>query len=144
MAIDIIMTADEFIEKAKLAESTPSCYVTGCFGAPLDMSGVIERWETEYTKNKKYDALMRERAALAVQQGTHCFGFDCVNLIKAILWGWHLSEYERWKITHASGLEAKSREPPSKPSGIATAASPVAAYTSWAARVKYGARSVTK
>ena len=88
MAIDIIMTADEFIEKAKLAESTPSCYVTGCFGAPLDMSGVIERWETEYSKNKKYDSLMHERAALAIQQGTHCFGFDCVNLIKAILWGW--------------------------------------------------------
>lgn len=88
MASEIVMTAEEFIEKAKLAESTPSCYVTGCLGAPLDMPGVIERWETEYSKNKKYDSLMRERAALAVQQGTHCFGFDCVNLLKVIINGW--------------------------------------------------------
>ena len=84
----IIMTANEFIDQAKLAVETPSCYVTGCFGAPLDMPGVIERWEAEYPKNEKYDQLMRTRAALAVQQGSHCFGFDCVNLIKAILWGW--------------------------------------------------------
>ena len=83
-----IYTANEFIDKAWLAAENPSCYVTGCFGAPLDMPGVIERWEAEYSKNKKYDALMRDRAAAAVELGEHCFGFDCVNLVKAILWGW--------------------------------------------------------
>lgn len=86
--IQTVFTANEFINQAKLAADTPSCYVTGCLGAPLDMPGVIERWEAEYPKNKNYDQLMRTRAALAVQQGTHCFGFDCVNLIKVLINGW--------------------------------------------------------
>lgn len=90
-----IMTANEFIDQAKLAANTPSCYVTGCFGAPLDMPGVIDRWEDEYPKNVKYDTLMRTRAALAVQQGTHCFGWDCINLLKSLLWGWSCS-YEEY------------------------------------------------
>lgn len=83
-----IMTASKFISQAIKAEGFPSCYVTGCFGAPLTLPGVIERWEDEYPKNKKYDELMCSRADAAKAAGTYCFGWDCINYVKSLLWSW--------------------------------------------------------
>lgn len=83
-----MMKASDFIERALLAEALPSCYVTGCFGAPLGYPGAIDRYEREYPQNQKYDTLMRERAAAPEAQEFGCFGFDCINLIKGILYGW--------------------------------------------------------
>lgn len=80
---DYVMTVKQFLDMAELAASLPSCYVTGCFGAPLALPGVIERWEDEYPQNKKHDDLIRERAA----EGA--YGWDCVNYVKALLWQWH-------------------------------------------------------
>ena len=85
---DYVMTAKHFIKQALKAADLPSCYVTGCFGAPLNYPGAIERWEAEWPSNKKHDALIRQRAADAKAAGTECYGWDCINYCKALLWQW--------------------------------------------------------
>lgn len=83
-----IFTAEEFIKRARLAERERSCYVTGCFGAPLNYPGALDRWIAEWPNNQKHEAFIREQAAKAAADGVPVFGWDCVNLIKGILWGW--------------------------------------------------------
>ena len=54
----------------------------GCFGAPMTDANKA-RYCTNHSYNKDATRQAMIRAATA-----DTFGFDCVNLIKAILWGW--------------------------------------------------------
>ena len=65
-----------------VAKNHKTLYVMGCFGAPMTAANK-ERYTTNHSYNKK---AARTRMIQAASADT--FGFDCVNLIKGLLWGW--------------------------------------------------------
>lgn len=79
----MIKTAKELVAAAKKAAAAKTLYVSGCFGAPLT-EGNKNRWLTNsYPYNKRADRRAKIQAA-----GADTFGFDCVCLVKGLLWGW--------------------------------------------------------
>lgn len=66
-------------------------YVSGCFGAPL-IPLTIERYINKNSYNKKIENLIRKCAKDYDEHGKITFGFDCVCLVKGILWGWYGNE----------------------------------------------------
>lgn len=65
-----------------VANNYKTLYVMGCFGAPMTAAN-----KKRYTKNNPYNtAADRTRMINAASADT--FGFDCVCLIKGLLWGW--------------------------------------------------------
>lgn len=74
------MTVSEFIDKLKYAASVKTIYIKGCFGAPMTNAN-----KKRYTNNLVYNKL---RANMINACTPDTFGFDCVCLIKGILWGW--------------------------------------------------------
>lgn len=76
------MNNKEFVEKLKdIATNYKTLYVLGCFGAPLTSKN-----KKRYTKNNDFN---KGRADLINRQSADTFGFDCVCLIKGVLWGWN-------------------------------------------------------
>lgn len=55
----------------------------GCFGAPMTASN-----KKRYTQNHSYNR-QPERTAMINAASADTFGFDCVCLIKGLLWGWN-------------------------------------------------------
>lgn len=88
--MDKVMTAAKLIEMCQKACELPSVYATGCFGWPLNYGDNLERIIAEWPNNQKpkHEAVIRERAALAKKTGDEVFGWDCINLIKSVLWSW--------------------------------------------------------
>jgi hypothetical protein len=77
------MKASEFVSKLKdIANNYKTLYVMGCFGAPMTSKN-----KTRYCKNHEYNT-REARTKLIKAASSDTFGFDCVNLIKGILWGW--------------------------------------------------------
>ncbi len=80
-----IMTAAELVAKAKdIALNRPSLYVMGAFGAPAS-----DRSRARYTASNAHEYNLRpanKAKILAAADGT--WFFDCVGLIKGLLWGW--------------------------------------------------------
>ena len=78
-----MMKASELVSKAlDIAKNDKTLYVMGCFGAPMTAANK-KRYTTNHSYNK---AAVRVKMINAASEDT--FGFDCVNLIKGILWGW--------------------------------------------------------
>lgn len=78
-----IKTAKELAATAEaVAKNHKTLYVMGCFGWPMT-SSMKARAKKEQSYNRKTDRVAKIDAASA-----KTFGFDCVNLIKALLWGW--------------------------------------------------------
>lgn len=78
-----VMTSKAFVAMAKkIATDYKTLYVHGCFGAPMTAANKIR-----YCKNTSYNA-QPARQALIKAASANTFGFDCVCLIKGILWGW--------------------------------------------------------
>lgn len=78
------MNASEFVAKLKdVANNYKTLYVMGCFGAPMNV-----RNKTRYCKNHPYNQ-QASRTKMIQNASSDTFGFDCVNLIKGILWGWN-------------------------------------------------------
>lgn len=78
-----LMTANTFVNKAKLAANSKTLYCNGGIGQPLWTSN--KNWFiNNYWYNSQYDRRAKINAASA-----DTFGFDCVGLVKAILWGWN-------------------------------------------------------
>ena len=79
------MTARELVEKASdIAKNRNTVYMWGVFGAPVTESviaGKAKQYPSWYSAAKQADF----RKLI----GKGYFGFDCVCLIKAILWGWN-------------------------------------------------------
>lgn len=65
-----------------VARNHKTLYVMGCFGAPMS-DGNKARYTQNHSYNKKS---ARTKLIHAASEDT--FGFDCVNLIKGLLWGW--------------------------------------------------------
>ena len=78
-----VMKASEFVKKLKdVAENYKTLYVMGCFGAP--MTDANKKRYIAHNSYNQQDA--RVKHINAASKDT--FGFDCVCLIKGILWGW--------------------------------------------------------
>ena len=80
------MKAQTLVDKVvDIAKNHKTLYVMGCFGAPLTGNNV-----TRYCGNHDYNkAAARTRMIkAAANQSPPVYGFDCVNLIKGVLWGW--------------------------------------------------------
>ena len=81
-----MMKASELVRKVvDIAKNYKTLYVMGCFGAPMTATN-----KTRYINNgasNNYNAQATRKAMInAATEDT--FGFDCVNLIKGVLWGW--------------------------------------------------------
>ena len=66
-----------------VARNFDTLYVLGCCGAPMTQRNK-ERYLDAYSFNRK-----ASRKKAIGYAGKHTFGFDCVCLIKSLLWGWH-------------------------------------------------------
>lgn len=79
-----MLTVNEFISIAKdIADNHKTLYVSGCFGSPLN-----ETNKKRFTTNNYYNA-SPVRSEMIKKATNDTFGFDCVCLIKGILWGWN-------------------------------------------------------
>jgi hypothetical protein len=77
------MKNTEFVERLKdCANNYKTLYVMGCFGAPMNSANKT-RYINHHSYNKK-----AERKAMINAASADTFGFDCVCLVKGILWGW--------------------------------------------------------
>lgn len=78
-----VMTANQLVAKAvDIAKNYKTLYVMGAFGAPL-----TEANKERYCKNHEYNR-RPARQELIRAASSDTFAFDCVNIIKGILWGW--------------------------------------------------------
>lgn len=75
-------------ELKSIANNHKTLYVMGCFGAPLTAANKIR-----YTNNHDYNR-KSTRATMIKSASADTFGFDCVGLIKGVLWGWNGNENE--------------------------------------------------
>ena len=80
----MIKTGMELADIAKkISNDYKTLYVLGCIGAPLNDGN-----KKRYTENLEYNRKpSRKKKILTATNDT--FGFDCVCLIKSILWGWN-------------------------------------------------------
>ena len=78
-----MITNTMFVEKLKdVARNYKTLYVMGCFGAPMNKAN-----KARYISNNSYN-MNAIRTAMINNATVDTFGFDCVCLIKGILWGW--------------------------------------------------------
>lgn len=78
-----MMKASELVSKVvDIAKNYKTLYVMGCFGAPMTAAN-----KKRYTANHSYNKAAA-RVKMINAASTDTFGFDCVCLIKGILWGW--------------------------------------------------------
>lgn len=78
-----IFKAQEFVDIVRgIAMNNKTLYVYGCFGAPMNNTN-----KKRYSNNYAYNA-QPARTAKINAASADTFGFDCVNLIKGVLWGW--------------------------------------------------------
>lgn len=78
-----VMKANEFVEALINVSKIKTLYVMGCFGAPLN-----DKNKARYTSNHSYNK-QHSRTTMIKSATNDTFGFDCVCLIKGILWGWN-------------------------------------------------------
>ena len=82
--MNTVMKVNEFVSELETIEKKyKTLYVMGCFGAPLNDAN-----KERYTRNHSYNRQVT-RVAMIKSATPDTFGFDCVNLIKAVLWGWN-------------------------------------------------------
>lgn len=81
-----ITTGKELAAAAlNVAKNFKTLYVMGCFGAPMTAAN-----KTRYINNGAHNGYNAKasRKAMINAAGADTFGFDCVCLIKGLLWGW--------------------------------------------------------
>lgn len=79
----MIKTGKELATVAlNVAKYYRTLYVMGCFGAPMTAKN-----KERYTRNHDYN-MKTERTVMIKSATSDTFGFDCVCLIKGLLWGW--------------------------------------------------------
>ena len=85
------MKVKDFVEKLRIiAENYKTLYVMGGFGGPLNQSN-----KNYYINNYSYNA-KSTRATKIKNASDDTFGFDCVCLVKGILWGWNGDTTKQW------------------------------------------------
>ena len=81
--METVMTAKELADRCKaLATQYKTLYIMGCFGAPMTAKN-----RNRYANNHAYNR-QSHRAAKIQAADENTFGFDCVCMIKGLLWGW--------------------------------------------------------
>ena len=81
-----MLTNREFVNKLKdIANNYKTLYIMGCFGAPIT-GGNVSRYCNNYPYNQRADRTRMIKEA--ANQNPPVYGFDCVCLIKGVLWGW--------------------------------------------------------
>ena len=76
-----MMTGAELALKCRdIAKNYKSLYIKGCFGAPMN-----DRNKYRYSHNNAYN---KKRANMINGATPDTFGFDCIGLVKGVLWGW--------------------------------------------------------
>lgn len=77
------MKSTELIAKLRDVASIKTTYMWGMFGGPVTESKIVE-------KNKQYPGhyTVSKQKLLRDMIGKNVFAWDCVGLIKGILWGW--------------------------------------------------------
>ena len=77
-----ITTAAQLAERClDVAQNYKTLYVMGCFGAPMTAAN-----KKRYTQNHSYNK-QAARTKMINAASADTFGFDCVCLIKGLLWG---------------------------------------------------------
>lgn len=80
-----MVTNKEFVERLKkIAFNYKTTYMWGVFGSPVTENKIREKvrqYPRYYTATKQ--------ASLRSMIGKDVFGFDCVGLIKGLIWGWN-------------------------------------------------------
>ena len=79
-----VMTNKEFLKRLELALNSKTAYMWGTFGMPIT-NDLITSKAKQYPYN--YTTSRINKLKKLVPQDY--FGFDCVGLIKGILWGWN-------------------------------------------------------
>ena len=78
------MTNIEFVKKLEdIVANYKTLYVMGCFGAPMNDTN-----KKRYCNNTAYNK-KATRTKMIQAASSDTFGFDCVCLIKGVLWGWN-------------------------------------------------------
>lgn len=78
------MNNQEFANKLiEIATKYKTLYVMGCFGQAMNDYG-----KNRYTQNHSYNK-QASRTKHIMNATADTFGFDCVCLIKGVLWGWN-------------------------------------------------------
>ena len=117
-----MMKASELVSKAlSIAKNRKTLYVMGCFGAPMTAANK-KRYTTNHSYNK---AAARVKMINAASADT--FGFDCVCLIKGILWGWNGDQNK----TYGGAVYASNGVPDIRADQMITKC-PDASTTGWA------------
>lgn len=79
------MNAADFVERAlHVARDYETSYIWGGFGAPIT-EATLKRAADAYAKNTERGWITAARKYVG---NSKAFYFDCVGLIKALLWGW--------------------------------------------------------
>lgn len=99
------MNVSTFIEKLKLAVSSKTLYVMGCFGAPMTQSN-----KARYTSNISYNK-KATRTNMIMKANANTFGFDCVCLIKGCIGGWNADNAKTYggTVLHSATAEEKKK-----------------------------------
>lgn len=78
------MTGKELAEKVKkIAQNNDTLYVSGGFGAPLNRTN-----KDRYMNNNDYNRQPARRARINAATD-RTFAFDCIGLVKGVLWGFN-------------------------------------------------------
>ena len=77
-----MMKLDKFLEMINKALNSNTVYCSGGFGFPITE-------EIIKSKTNQFSYSITKQNQLKQLIGKNYFGFDCVNLIKAVLWGWN-------------------------------------------------------
>lgn len=97
-----LMTAKEFINKAVEISKTKTAYMWGTYGRPIT-TALIDAKKKQYPKQYTDSRVARLRAL--VGQGYHAW--DCVGLIKGILWGWDGKNRVKYAVNGVPDADTK-------------------------------------
>ena len=87
----IIFTKKEFVDLLYKCLDTNNIYVNGGFGVNLSIPSQVER----YTTNNEYNREHADEIKACAEKG-HGWGWDCICLIKSLLWGFNFNEKEKY------------------------------------------------
>lgn len=105
----IVMKSQELINKVRdIAINYKTLYVYGCFGSPMNDTN-----KYRYTHNYAYNE-QPDRASKIWNASWDTFGFDCVNLIKGVLWGW----YGNPNLTYGGAVYGSNGVPDTNANGM--------------------------
>lgn len=88
----ILMTAKEFIEKVKEVQKTSTVYMWGTYGQVLD-NALIDYKANQYPSKNTPTRVARHKTLV----GKGYSAWDCVGLIKGILWGWEKGKSPKYR-----------------------------------------------